>query len=418
MYNVIDTYYGGLISTQAVAALALSFPVFFLIIAVGSGISTGATALIANAIGEGRKKLAKLYTAQALSFGVILAFFLTFIGLFIAEPLFRFLGAEGTYLKFALSYIHVIFYGTIFFLLSYISNASLQASGDTKTFRNVLIVGFLANLVLDPWFMYGGFGLRPMGLKGIALATILIQAAGALFMLFRVFRSGLLCKESLHMFIPQKKIFKDLVHQGGPASLNMMSVALGIFVITYFVGLFGKEAVAAYGIATRIEQIALLPSIGINIATLTLIGQNNGAKKFARVRMIHEKAIKYGLLIMTVGALGIFCFPQQLMKIFSTDPPVVQIGSYYLRIAATIFWAYALLFINTSVLQGLKKPLFALWMGLYRQIIGAIAFFYLFTTIFDLGIKGIWLGVFLINWSGALVTIWYVKKTMRKECHL
>lgn len=114
MYNVVDTFFGGLISTQAIAALSLSFPVFFIIIAFGSGIGTGATALISNSLGSNNQTEAKKFTAQSLSFTVIVSLFLTFVGVIISPPLFKLLGASGEYLELALSYINVIFYGTIF----------------------------------------------------------------------------------------------------------------------------------------------------------------------------------------------------------------------------------------------------------------------------------------------------------------
>jgi Na+-driven multidrug efflux pump len=142
MYNVVDTYFSGLISTEAIAALSLSFPVFFVILAIGFGISTGATALIANALGAGDEKKAQRYAIQSVSFTLLLSISLTLVGLFSAPFLFRLLGAGGTYLTSSLTYINIIFYGLVFFSLTYVLNAILAAQGDTKSFRNVLIIGF------------------------------------------------------------------------------------------------------------------------------------------------------------------------------------------------------------------------------------------------------------------------------------
>jgi Na+-driven multidrug efflux pump len=114
------------------------------------------------------------------------------VGWFLAEPLFSLLGASGDYLRLALSYIKPLFLGAVFFLLSSMSNAILLAHGDSKTFGRVLVIGFFANLVVDPWFLYGGFGLPAMGMAGIAWATVSIQAVGGFYLLSVVIRRGYL----------------------------------------------------------------------------------------------------------------------------------------------------------------------------------------------------------------------------------
>jgi putative MATE family efflux protein len=356
MFNVVDTYYGGQLSTDALAALSLSFPVFFMIIALGSGIATGTTALISNAIGEGDLEKAFDYIGQAISFTILFGIAMTIVGLPASSALFKILGAKGHYLDLALSYMNVILLGTVFFLLIYTFNAILNAQGDARTFRNYLIGGFFLNIILDPWFMYGGFGIPEMGLPGVAWATVLIQFLGTLYMGFRAAVSDIFCTDCLKKLFPRKAAYIELAGQGIPASLNMMTIAIGVFVITYFMSVFGKESVAAYGIATRIEQIALLPSFGLTTAALSIVGQNNGAKKFDRIREAVNKSILYGISIMTVGTVGVLCFTKPLMGIFTTDPVVISIGATYLRIAAFIFQAYIILYVSVSCLQGMKNP--------------------------------------------------------------
>lgn len=414
MYNVVDTFYAGLLSTEALSAMSISFPVFFIILAFGSGISTGASALISNSLGEKNEKKARLYTAQSTSFGLILSVILTIIGLYVAPTLFRILGAEGSYLDLSLSYINVIFFGTVSIVMVHVLNSALISIGDTKTLRNILIIGFFMNLVLDPWFMFGGFGLPAMGLAGIALATVIIIACQVFIILYKVIKSGLLNKDSWRLLMPQKKTYIDISKQGVPASLNMMTVAIGIFVITFFLSKFGKEAVAAYGISTRIEQIALLPIIGLNMATLSLVGQNNGAKLFDRVKETIRRAQKYGLIIVTFGAFLMAVFATQLMKIFTDDAAVIEIGIVALYVAALTTWSYLILFLNTSALQGLKKPMYAIYIGLFRQIVAPLIVFSLLTPF--MGIYGIWWGVFGINWIAAIITLIYVRYVLKKKC--
>ncbi|MFA6467202.1 MAG: MATE family efflux transporter [Patescibacteria group bacterium] len=415
MYNVVDTYYGALISTQAVAAMSLSFPVFFIIIALASGISTGTSALIAHALGEGNRDEAKKYLTQAISFTIIISLLLSVLGWYFGPYLFKLLGAKGEYLDMALSYINVIFGGIIIFSLTFILNASLTSQGDTKTFRNFLIFGFFLNLFLDPWFMFGGFGLPALGLAGVAWATLFSQFTGVIYMTYKAIKSGILCKRCGRMFIPEIKYFKEISKQGLPASLNMMTVAIGIFIITYFVAPFGEVAVAAYGIATRVDQIVLMPAIGLNIACLTLIGQNNGAKKYDRIREVYKKVLKYGFWIVFVGMSLVLIFAQPLMSFFSKDQEVISIGAKFLRISAITYWAYMVLFISVAALQGLKQPFYAIWIGIYRQIIGPMVFFWLLATFLGFGLSGIWWGIFIITWSAAIITLLYVRHYLKNK---
>jgi putative MATE family efflux protein len=418
MYNVVDTYFSGLISTEAIAALSLSFPVFFVILAIGFGISTGTTALIANALGAGDEVEAQLYAVQSVSFTIILSMLLMVLGLFSAPFLFRILGADGSYLAISLSYINIIFYGLVFFSLTFVMNAILTAQGDTKSFRNVLIIGFFLNLGLDPWFIYGGLGLPALGLAGVAWATILIQLFSTLFMGMRVLRSGLICQDCWGMFVPRRRFFVEIAAQGFPASLNTMTIAIGIFIITWFLSRFGQTAVAAYGIATRVDQIALLPIMGLTTATLTLVGQNNGAGLYDRCVAAYQKALLYGILVTTVSMVIVFAVPRAIMQIFTQDQAVVDIGAFYLRISAFIYWAYIILFVSVAALQGLKKPLYAIWIGIYRQIVAPAVAFYVLVYLLTMGLSGIWWGIFLVTWSATIFTLYYVRHTMNKAFSL
>lgn len=409
MFNVVDTYFGGQISTQALAALSLSFPVFFLIIIFDSGTSTGMTALLANIIGEGNTAKVKEYVGQVISFGIIISIILTAGGLLLAPSMFRLLGAQGEYLAIALSFMNVIFYGSVFFMMISVINSILQATGNTTTYRNFLIGGFVLNCILDPWFLYGGFGIPAMSFPGIALATVTVEFIGCIYIFIKAKRTGLITKETLDHLVPKWNAMKEIMKQALPASLNLATIGVGIFVITYFISHFGQSAVAAYGIATRIEQIILLPTIGITIAALSIIGQNNGASKMDRVKDAYKLCLRYGVMVMAFGAIIMFLVRYPLIAFFTKDAGVIAIGTNYLAIASLISVAYALLFISVSALQGIKRPMYAVWIGLYRQILAPIAIFYFLVKIFHLGIGGVWWGIFGITWSAAIVTVLYAE---------
>jgi putative MATE family efflux protein len=412
MFNVVDTWYGGQLSTSALAAMSLSFPVFFLVLAIGSGVSTGATTLIGNALGRKNHDEARLYLSQSLSFALINAVLLTTAGLTLAPHIFTLMGARGEYLAHALSYMNVIFGGSIFFLLNFVMNAILNSHGNTTAYRNFLIGGFFLNLALDPLFMYGWAGFPALGLAGIALATVLIQCLGMFYLFSQVARTGSMPTLRLTDLQPRWSYFRELFKQGFPSSLNMMTISLGIFIITWYVGRFGEQAVAAYGIGTRIEQIALLPVMGLNISTLALTAQNYGAERFDRIRETLTVSLRYGVLFAAIGTAGALLYSRELMGFFTSDRAVIDAGVGFLAVEAYVLPAYVLLYISISTMQGIKMPMFGLIIGLYRQIAGPVFVFHLLTTIMGLGLPGIWWGIFSVTWSAALIVVLYVRRTL------
>ncbi len=413
LFNVVDTWWAGRISTEAQAALSLSFPVFFILIAMGSGLAQGTTALIANALGSRNPAAARHYAAQAALLAVVLGLLLMLLGWWIAPSLFRILGAREEYLGLSLAYMNTVLGGSVFFLLQSVLNGGLQAQGDTRTFRNALIAGCVLNAGLDPWFLYGGAGLPPMGIAGIALATVLITAGGTVYVLYRLRRTPIGRELVRSDFKPDGVAFREIARQGLPASLNMMTVALGIFVITWFVSRFSAEGVAAYGIATRIEQMILLPTIGLNIATLTLCGHNFGAGRLDRVRAIWLTSLRYGLSLMLVGGIVLFLAAGPLMGAFTPDPIVTETGRAYLHVAALTLGSYVVLYQTVFMLQGMKQPMVGLWIGFYRQIAAPAVVFPLLAFSAGLGLAGVWWGIALVNWTAAAAAAWYGARVLR-----
>lgn len=414
MYNVVDSFYAGQVSTSALAALALSFPVFFMIIAISEGIARGSAALIANAIGAKDKEKEKLLSSQVFSLGLIGALSLTVIGLNAAPPLFRILGAEGDYFDLALGYVSPLFIGAVFFLLSSMSNAILLAHGDSKTFGKVLVAGFLLNLVLDPWFLYGGFGLPAMGVPGIAWATVSIQAVGGLFLFSVVLRRGYVDIGSIFRKLPKPKIYGEILRQGIPTSFNMMSIALGFFVTTYYLKFYGEVSVAAFGVGTRIEQIALLPAIGLGSAIVSIVGQNNGAGRLDRVSECMKVCVKYGLFLILIASVLIFVFATPLVRIFTSDEEVIKVGANYTRIMAFLQWAYVMGFIYIGFLQAIKRPMYGFVEAVIRKIVLPIGVFYFVVKILEVDLNGFWYSMVAINIAMTIVTIVYAQRVLRK----
>jgi putative MATE family efflux protein len=414
MFNVVDTWWAGRIDTHAQAALALSLPVYFIITALAGGIGTGSTALMGSALGARDRAKAAQVAVQMLGFGLLASLALAGFGLTFSPAIFRWLGASGDYLATCLSYMNPIFACNMVTMSIFLFNAVLQSQGDTRSMRNTLFLMASLNVVLDPWFIYGGFGLPAMGLAGVAWATVVLQGIGGVYLLLKTRRTGLLKTDKGRNFIPRLAIYGEIAHQGFPAALNSMTVALGFFVIFRYVSGFGPEASAAYGIATRIDQVVLMPTIGLSVAALTITAQNYGAGRIDRIRENFRKNLLYGAYLLVPLSVPILLFAGPLMRIFTQDPAVVAVGAGYLHIDAFTLYGYVAIFVPTSILQGMKRPMFAIWLGLARQVVAPFILFTLFTQILGYPITALWLTIFAMVWTSAAVALWFAKRTIHK----
>jgi putative MATE family efflux protein len=407
LINFVDTYCAGLLSTDALAALSLSFPLFFLLVAVGSGLAQGTTALLANALGANDAETAGRIFAQSLIFAIATGTLFSVGGIMGAPWLFRWLGATTAYLSMTLAYMNVILAGGVLLILTMTINSALAAQGETRPYRNFLIGGFVANCVLNPVFMWGMAGLPPFGVAGIALATVLVQMGGCVFLWRRVRQNERFQSLPPALFRPDPATLRQIAAQSVPAAANMMTIALGILVMVWFVKHFGKEAIAAVGIATRIEQIVLMPAIGLSTAMLSLVGQNHGAGFPHRVREAWFKNVQYGMGLMLAGGLIIGVFGKWVMEFFTDDPAVIAHGGDYLRTAAFTLAAYPPIFVTVFMMQGLKRPGYGLWIGLYRQVAAPVLVIQTLVFTLGWGLWGVWWGICLVTWSAALFSIWW-----------
>lgn len=414
MYNVVDSFYAGQISTTALAALGLSFPVFLLVIAISGGLSRGSSALIANAIGSGDQVRQQQYICQCLSLGFVASIALTLTGLTVGKPLFSVLGASGDYLNYAVQYMTPIFLGAVFFVLTSLCNAILIANGDSRTFSKVLVVGFFMNLLLDPWFLHGGYGLPAMGIAGIAWATVVIQVASCGFMLFIVVNRGLVSLRPWKALLPDWKVYREILQQAVPASFAIMSVAFGFFTITYFLKFYGPATVAAFGVSTRIEQLALLPTFGLYSAIMALVGQNNGAGDFDRVRESMRICNRAGWILVLCTSSLIFVFAEHLMGVFTSDPEVISIGVVYVHIAAVIQWSYVMTSTHLAFLQAVKRPRYCYFESPLRKVVLPLPLLWFFVTQRNSDVEYVWYSVAVANVLMTFITVFYARRVIAR----
>jgi len=407
LFNVVDTYFAGQLSVSALAGLTISFPIFLITIALASGVGTGSTALAAIALGKkdqlGYHQIAK----NALLVSFLIAIILLIVSPFAIPWLLQVSGGTGQVLEDGLAYMNVVIIGAVFQILNFTFNGLLSAQGNTKPFRNFLIIGFFLNLILDPMFIFGWFGLPRMGTAGVALATVLVQVIGTVYLGLSFFKSQAYDSALFLKSHFSGASIRQLLKQGIPVSLNNATVSIGIFIIQNFIYQFGTyETIAGYGVAVRIEQIALLPTIGLNIATVALVGQNFGAQQWERILQSIKQAAKYGLILLTIGLAIIYPFAPQLVGLFNQDPQVILEGAHYLRIEGLAIYSYSMIGIASSVLQAIKKPYYALMIGVLRQLT-PILVFYALGQLLQLGVTGIWWGIVLVNYS-ATILVWII----------
>lgn len=406
LYNVTDTYFAGQISTEALAALSLSFPVFFMVIAIAGGMSEALTALVGNALGENDKVKASYYARNGLIFGLLLSVILTVIGVALVPLLMQHLGAEGSYLDQAVGYTATIVAGTLFFVATFFTNALLNAVGDMVSFRNILIVSFFLNIGLDYYFVASGYGVT-----GIAYATLITEALSMVYLFYRLRRTTLL--DGAHIGWPDLPLFWHITRQGIPPSANMVFMAIGVYIITYYASPYGESVVAALGIGMRIEQIALMPAVGINMAVLAIVSQNSGAKRYDRTEEAVRVALITGFYIAVVSALILIFGGGTFMGLFSSDTQVIAEGVLYLYVEAALIFPFAVIFIYVALLQGIKQPQFIFYLALARQIVLPLLLleavsYYVKTPL------SVWIVIAVIVTASAVVVWRYARKKLDK----
>ena len=411
LYNVVDVYYAGAISTDAQAGLAISFQVFFILIALGFGLSSAMSALVGNALGK-KSGDTTLIASQGLTYGIVMAVIGIILGYTFGPWLLSLVSEPGGYRDAANSYLRVLLLATPSFLLAYGANGILTAQGDTKSMQYANIAAFFGNVILNPLFIYGLGPFPALGFNGIALSTIFCQTGVMIFILWRVFKSDAM--QGRRQFMPDLGMMREITAQAIPASFAMIVMMVAGFVIQYFLKGFGGEAVAAYGVALRIEQLLLLPAFGLTGALLPIVAQNYGADQFGRVREACFFCFKAGVALMLGAAVVLWVASGPAMRVFTDDEEVIRIGKSYLNVDGFILPVYVMLFAINSILQAFKKPVMTLWIGIYRQGIGVALFAFLFVRVFDWGIWGVWLGIATAVTTGLILSLVIVERVAKQ----
>jgi len=373
LYSIVDSIFAGqMISDSALAAIGQIFPIYFVIIALGVGLSIGTTSLIANSIGENNLENSGKVFSQSFILSIIASIIITIMGIYFSPSIISSINNDQETLELSIKYINIIFFGSVFIFILMSINSSLSAQGDTKSYRNVLIFSFFLNILLNPILITGKIYsfqiISPLGIEGIAYATIISQFVGIFYLFIKLSKTQIY--KYVHVtIIPHFNIIGNILSQGIPASIGMMMIAVGSYILIYFVGIFGVEAIAGYTSAGRYEQLFFLPLLGLSTATVSIVGQNYGAKQYKRVIETYKKGIKIGVMVLSLLGLIIFLTADIAMNLFTDNANVKQYGSDYLKISALMFPAFPFFFIGNATFQGLKRAIIVMYMAIMRFVL-------------------------------------------------
>lgn len=350
--SLIDLFWVGRLGSDAVAALAVSGTALMMLFPAVMGMSTGTVALVSRCVGGGQTDEAQRVAGQSLLAAVAAGVVSGALGWWVSDPLCRLLGATGAVAELAAGYLKVSFLGCFTVFLLFIGNGILQAAGNAMVPMCAMLLANLLNLVLDPVLIFGLFGLPALGVNGAALATVLAQAAAAVFTLRRLHAGTEILRLTRRHWRLELPLLWRIVRIGVPSSGQMLSRSLMALALMRIVAGYGVAAMAGYGIGSRFHAFMLMPSFALGNAAATMVGQNLGAKRPDRAWRASWLALAVDLAILAVCAALLIGFAPQLIRLFDDNPQVVAVGTDFLRIVSAFYLFAAMSVVLGRALQG------------------------------------------------------------------
>jgi putative MATE family efflux protein len=325
-FQLVDTFYVSLLGTKPLAALSFTFPLNYAIFSLTMGFSIAMSSVVSRLIGAGREEDVKRVTTHGLMMVFLLGIAVSIMGVIFHDRIFELMGADPEILPLIRDYMILWFLGVIFVAVPMVGNAALRAAGDSLTPSVIMTVAAVVNLVLDPIMIFGLFGFPRMEIVGASLSTVFANACAMLASLYvlAIRRKMLLPLNDLHMHLfgdsARRILFIAL-----PAGLtNAIQPIAGAFIVSLLAA-YGPEAVAAFGVASRVEAFAFIILMAVSVGMAPVIGQNWGAGNYGRVHETLRLAIGFGAAWSMFIALVLGLFAGPIARIFSQDPAVVEI---------------------------------------------------------------------------------------------
>ena len=427
-YNLADTFWLGQYSTEALAAISFAFPMVFLLISLGMGLSVAGSVLVAQHTGADETDQAEYAASQTVTFAFLASAILGALGYPVIRQFLAFLGASPDVLPGATAYMQVVALGLPFMFGFFVFIALMRGAGDTITPMLVMFGTVVLNVILDP-FLINGWTVGPvsfpeLGIQGAAIATVFSRSLAMLVGLYIMLSGTRGIQINLADMKPDRQYLRKILRIGVPASIEGTGRALSINALLIVVGLFSTSVVAAFGIGTRVFSVIFLPAIAVARGVETMSGQNIGAGKYDRAEEANYVAAKGLFVVLGLAGVAIFLVPTPIVSVFTDDPAVLDVGAEFLRYVALSFGFIGIMRAFTGGFRGAGKTLIAAAIsvitlaGIRLPVAYVASQGVLPTDLWFLGQldpRGIWIAFFVSNVAGAIIAYaWFRRGTWRE----
>lgn len=411
-FNLTDTYFVAQLGTNELAAMSLTFPVIATLASLTMGLGDGAGAVVAIAIGEGDRQKVRQLNTDGLTLSLIIGIILTLVALMTITPLFTALGAKSEVLSLVQEYMGIWYLGAIFLVVSAIAMNTIRALGEMKVLSLIVLTASLINIVLDPLFIFGLWGFPRLELAGAAIATVISQGTILLGGLMFLHHERLITLNSSKLSKVGKS-WLDILHLGIPAAAKNAIPPISLGLITSMVAIYGSEAIAAFGIASRLESLVMIVFFSLSAAIAPIVGQNWGAKKYQRVNRAFSLSSRFCVIWGLAIAVVLRFTAPGLASIFNKNQEVVAIVAKYMAIVPVSYAAAGIVLIASSTFIALGKPLPSITMTLAHTLVVYIPLAHFGKLLW--GIDGIFAAACLANLIVGLGAIIWQRQTLRGQ---
>ena len=398
-YQLTDAFWVGRLGAAAVAAVSISFPISFLVIALGAGFGIAGATLSAQYMGAGRQDMVNHVAAQTMMMVTLTSVVLGAAGYALAPYLLDLLEVAPDVYVGALGFMRVSFVGIIFVFLYGMFQALMRGVGETRTPLLIVLGTVVLNFLLDPLFIFGLGPLPPQGVMGAALATLATQGLAALLgiAIFLHGRHGI--QLSWRDFRPDPVYIKRAFFLGLPGSIELSTRGLGPMLLSFLVAGFGTVTLASYGVGTNILQFVTIPAMGMSMAVSTLVSQNMGAGNTQRAARVTILGAGYSVGMLSMVGILAYVFAPGLVAFFvPDDPEVIADGAQFIRIMCLTWGGIGVQLCIVSAFRGSGNMLFAMVIALLGQFVLQFPLAYILSRHTTLQTSGLW-------WSFPVTTI-------------
>jgi len=412
LYNLVDTIFVGRgVGAIAIGGLTIAFPIQMVIMAFAQMIGIGAASAISRSLGAKDVEKADYVAGNSFLCIIVLSAIIAAIGLIFTEPMLRFFGSTETILPYAKDYITIILWGSIFFSFAVSSNNLIRAEGNAKIAMTAMLIGAILNMILDPIFIF----VFKLGIKGVALATIISQFISFLFILKYLYSGKSSLKIKLHHLKPRIHIITEIFTVGFASFARMVTGSIVAIIVNNSLRIFGGDiALIIFGIVHRVIMFLFMPLFGVVQGMQPIVGFNYGAKKLDRVK----EAIKLSLFtitaIATFGWLMAELFPFEIISVFTRDAEVIEKGSTIIRIVLSVIPVIGIQIVGATLFQSLGKAIPSLILSLLRQVLLFIPLVLILPRVLGLGLLGIWIAFPAADILSVILTTLFLRSELKK----